>query len=201
MIIIAVQPIDITQIIVAVIAAGGGIFSATIVQLIRRRQQQKVIIKTAASRKIKILIIVISISSLLLIGNLLFFLFRPKTKVEITCPHNEDIVEIREMVRGTSQNIPDGQVIYIVIYPHIVGLYYPQDNLVTMQENGEWSSLASIGVEEDIDKELKFDIVVGLANKEAQDVFNIYFEQEEWSGLKELPKGALIYDHVTVIRE
>lgn len=109
------------------------------------------------------------------------------------------MVKIREMARGTSQNIPKGQVIYIIVYPHIAGRYYPQDNPVDIQVNGEWITLAFIGIEEDTGD--KFDIIAVLADEMAQDAFNVYFTQSTWGGFENLPKGALIYCRVTVTRE
>jgi hypothetical protein len=124
-------------------------------------------------------------------------------EVKITYPYDDDTVEIREMVRGTSQKIPEGQAIWIMVYPHVVGRYYPQDNPVDVQANGDWTSLIYIGIEEDVNR--KFDIIAVLADKRAQDAFNAYFTKAKdtntWPGLERLLEGATIYDRITVMRK
>ena len=80
--------------------------------------------------------------------------------------------------------------------------YYPQNNPAAVQANGDWISLTFIGIEEDVNK--KFDIIVVLADKRAQDAFNAYRKQSEdtdtWPGLERLPEGVTIYDRITVTR-
>lgn len=123
----------------------------------------------------------------------------------ITYPDDGATVEIREMVRGTSQNIPERQVIWIVVYSQVAGRYYPQNYPADVQANGDWSSLAFIGIKEDSGKKFKFDIIAVLADEKAQDTFNDYLiqakDKEKWEGLERLPEGALIYDRITVTRK
>lgn len=125
------------------------------------------------------------------------------TEVEITYPYDGANVEIGELVRGTSEKIPKGQAIWIIVYPYLFDRYYPQNNPAAVQVNGDWISLTFIGIEEDVNK--KFDIIVVLADKRAQDAFNAYLKQAEdtgiWSGLERLPEGATIYDSTTVTRK
>ena len=127
----------------------------------------------------------------------------PPPEIEITYPHDNDTVEISETVEGTSQNIPEGQVIWIVVYPHPVDRYYPYNDPADIQVNGEWASLVVIGVEEDAG--MKFDIIAVLADESAQDTFDAYLKQAEatnnWSGLDAIPSGAVIYGRVTVTRK
>ena len=124
-------------------------------------------------------------------------------EVEITYPYDGATVEIREMVRGTSQKIPEGQAIWIMVYPHVAGHYYPLNDPTDVQANGDWTSLAYIGIEEDVNR--KFDIIAVLADKKAQDAFNAYLTQAKdkktWPGLERLPKSATIYDRITVTRK
>ena len=200
-----IQPIDITQVIVAIITTAGVIYPAWV---LRQRQKPKPERERAkppeevAPRKISIWTIVMCISLILLVANLGVFGWRywPTTEVEITYPYDGAIVEIREMVRGTSQKIAEGQAIWIVVY--VDGRYYPQDDPADVQVDGDWSSLAFIGIEEDVGR--KFDIIAVLANKDAQDAFNAYLVQAKvkktWPGLEKLPNGAEIYDRITVTR-
>jgi len=124
-------------------------------------------------------------------------------EVEITYPYDGANVEIGENVRGTSQKIPEGHAIWIMVYPHVVDRYYPRNNPTDVQANGDWTSLTYIGIEEDVNR--KFDIIAVLADKRAQDAFNAYHKQSEdtetWPGLERLPEGAPIYDRITVTRK
>lgn len=126
----------------------------------------------------------------------------PTPSLKITYPPSGGRVEIREIVRGTSQDILKEQAIWIVIYPHEVSRYYPQDYPADVQANGDWSSSVFIGIEIDVGK--KFDIIAVLADKKAQDAFNDYLEEckekRSWPGLESLHEDAVIYDRITVIR-
>lgn len=123
-------------------------------------------------------------------------------KVEITYPINNATVELREIVKGTSQNIPDGQVLWILIYPHEINRYYPQNKSVEFQAQGNWASPTLIGIENDVNK--KFDIVAVLADEFADEILTNYLNEAAkmgiWLGLEILPEGALIHDRVTAIR-
>lgn len=126
----------------------------------------------------------------------------PEPEVKITDLSSGDRVNLEEVLRGTSQNIPEEQVIWIVIYPREVRRYYPQDYPVEIQAGGDWTSSVYIGIEADVGK--TFDIIAVLADQEAQDAFNDYLEecQEEksWPGLEVLPEGAVIHERITVTR-
>lgn len=196
-----IQPIDITQIIVAIITAIGVVIAA----IIRWRQQRSPRPERPDGEP-RIIInwtIVMSICLILLAGNLGTFGLRywgPTTAVKITYPYDGATVEIRETVRGTSQKIPEGQAIWIVVYSHVVDRYYPQNNPADVQANGDWTSLTYIGIEEDVNR--KFDIIAVLADKRAQDAFNAYLKQakdtQTWSGLGRLLEGVTIYDRIIV---
>lgn len=124
------------------------------------------------------------------------------TMVRITYPSDGSKVERKVTVRGTSQNIPEGQVIWVVIYVHEARRYFPQDLPADVQVNGDWVSPVIIGIDEDVGKE--FDIIVVLVDQKAQDAFNDYLK--DWGGkypspgLERLPEGALIYQRITVTR-
>ena len=198
-----IQPIDITQIIVAIITAIGIIIAAR--QRRRQRRRQRESSRPESVQRIIITwTILMVVCSTLLAANFVVYGLRPRPKVEITYPSDGANVEIREMGRGTSQKIPEGQAIWIVVYTHVVDRYYPRDNPADVQANGDWtSSLTYIGIEEDVNK--KFDIIAVLADKMAQDAFNAYIEQakdtKKWTGLGKLIEGTTIYDRITVTRK
>lgn len=127
----------------------------------------------------------------------------PAPSLKITYPCSGGRVQIKEIVKGTSQNIPKEYAIWIVIYSHEVSRYHPQDYPADVQANGDWSSSAFIGIGIDVGK--KFDIIAVLAGKEAQNAFNDYLEEckekKSWPGLERLHEGAVIYDRITVIRK
>lgn len=215
------QPIDITRIIVAIINA------AVVVYSVKKRLEQKRLEQTLLEqkdleqqdleqqesqkpegepRKISPWTIVMGVSLILLAANLGVFgwqYWRPTTKLEITYPHDGANVEISETVRGTSEKIPEGQAIWIMVYPHVIGRYYPNNDPAGVQANGDWTSLTSIGIEEDVNR--KFDIIAVLADKRAQDAFNAYLKQakdtDTWPGLERLPEGVTIYVRIPVTRE
>ncbi len=205
-----IQPIDITQIIVAIITAIGVIIATR-----QRRMQREIPRPEGETRRISTWTILMGVSLILLVANLGVFglrLWKPEientypydgTEVEITYPYEGATVEIREMVRGYSQKIPEGHAIWIVVYPHLVDLYYPQNNSADVQIYGDWTSNTSIGFEEDANS--KFDIIAVLADKRAQDAFEAYIKQAKdtktWPGLGKLIEGTTIYDRITVIRK
>ena len=200
-----IQPIDITQIIVAIITLAGVVYSAR-----QRRRQRESPRPEGETRRISTWTIVMGVGLILLIANfggLGWRYWRPTTEVEITYPDNGATVETREMVRGTSQKIPEGQAIWIMEYPitpqYLIGRYYPQDNPADVQANGDWVSLTYIGIDEDVN--CKFDIIAVLVDKRAQDAFNAYLTESEykktWPGLERLPEGVTIYDRITVMRK
>src|SRR5207247_5996448 len=96
----------------------------------------------------------------------------PATSVEITQPTEGTKVEQTEMVKGTSQRIPSEQVIWVVVFVHKVGRYYPQNNPADVQASGDWASVTYIGVAADVG--LKFVLIAVLADKEVTSAFNKY---------------------------
>jgi hypothetical protein len=129
------------------------------------------------------------------IGDHFIFTVTSPSSLTITHPSNYDYVDLQEIVTGTSQNIDTGQVIWVLIYPHAAGRYYPQDEPADVQANGDWSTLVYFGTAADVG--LKFDVIAVLANEEAQTAFNKYLEEcienQSWPGLEELPIGAVQY--------
>jgi hypothetical protein len=120
--------------------------------------------------------------------------------IDITSPSEGDGVDLTETVKGTSQNIPENQEIRVFVY--IVNRYYPMANPAVVEENGEWSSIATIGGEQDTGKQ--FGVYAILANQNAKDAINTYNTNSEisgkYGGMEKLPSGAVIYNKVFVIR-
>jgi len=127
----------------------------------------------------------------------------PTTEVKITCPADFDQVDVTEMARGTSQLVPDGHVIWVVLFPQITGRYYPQNDPAVIEATGNWSSSVCIGVEGDVG--LKFDILAVVADEAAQSSFRAYLadakDRKDWPGLERLPEGATVYHRITVTRK
>lgn len=127
----------------------------------------------------------------------------PTTDIRINQPTDGAMVEQKEMVSGTSQLIPNGSVIWVVVFIPSVGNFYPQNNPADIQANGEWSSLICVG--QVGESGLEADIIVVLADMNAQNAFNEYLvnarDKTDYPGLGQLPSGAIIYDRVSVVRK
>ena len=127
----------------------------------------------------------------------------PSTEVKITSPPDRGRVKQTDMVKGTSRNIPNGQVIWVVVFVHNVGRYFPQNRPADVQSGGDWASVSYFGVQ--TDSGLLFDAIAVLADGASQTAFNNYLaearDKKDWPGLEELPAGAKIYSRVTVTRE
>jgi len=124
-------------------------------------------------------------------------------EVKITYPRDGDEIECEEdichiTVEGTFQRIPNGQVIWILVFPQVPNsFYYPQDIHASLNNvNGTWTSPANIGIYEPEDDGKQFSIVVVVANKDAQDIL----EKAIGTGRKQLPQGASELDRITVTR-
>lgn len=127
----------------------------------------------------------------------------PSPEIVITEPFEGVKVEQIQPVKGTSQYLPDDNVIWIVIFIPSVGRYFPQNFPADIQANGEWSSVAYIGQQGE--SGLDADIVAVLANKDAQDSFNAYLsdakDKNDYPGIQQLPNGAVIYHRRSVVRK
>ena len=128
------------------------------------------------------------------------------TEVEITSPSDGDTVSMVEDLEGTSKDIPEGDELWIMVYPDGVNRYYPQDKRdlpIIPMANGDWTAKAIIGCETDHGREFKLFAVLAneTANAEILEYLDECIENGSWPGLEQLPDGAEIYDYVTVIRE
>lgn len=122
-------------------------------------------------------------------------------EIIITYPSDSATVQMKDNIAGIVKNIPDGQQLWIVIYPQTALKYYPQ-NLVDVQNDGSWVLPVQFGEAKDVGT--KFDIVAVLAGKNAQKEFNNYIDAcaktTLWPGINTLPDGAEEYVRVTVTR-
>lgn len=122
-------------------------------------------------------------------------------QVKITTPINLQKVDIPVTVKGTYQDLPQGQEIWILVYPIVIGRYYPQRPVEYLDVN-RWVSSISVGNDRDNGK--SFYIYAVLADEEAQRVLKDYMEQVEKTndsqGMPDLVKGARICSAVTVTR-
>ena len=125
--------------------------------------------------------------------------------LKISYPAADSKVEMKEVVRGTSQNIPAGQKIWVAIYNQAVSRYYPQDNQADVQAYGNWAGATAFGIPQDKGKDLKFDVLAVTVDKNAEAEFEKYLSQargtNDYPGLQQLPPGTTIYDRLTVTRK
>jgi hypothetical protein len=200
------QTSDIVQIIVAVITATGAIISA----LFGRRQEKRrttVVAPPPAAKKASKWFVGMYICVALLAGNLGLFGWRtlkPASgpEVRITYPIDGTRVTQKEMVKGTSRGVPSTDVIWVLVFVHEVGRYYPQNAVADVQADGCWSSITYFG--QAGDASLKFDVLAVLADQDGQDRFGAYLsrarDRTDYPGLARLPDGVKIYDRITVTR-
>lgn len=127
----------------------------------------------------------------------------PHLMVKVTDPIDKSqVVEIQE-VRGTSAEVPQGDAVWVVLYPPDANRFYPQHAAAVVDGNGNWTSKTYFGVHDDAGKQ--YDIQAILADEAAQQVFTAYNDDanqhDQWPGLVDLPTGAKIYDTITVVRK
>ena len=127
----------------------------------------------------------------------------PEPEITIREPYDGVKVDHTQMVKGTSANLPEGSVIWLVIYVHEVDRYFPHKSAVTMEAGGSWSSITFIGREDEAG--LKVDILAVLADQSAQAEFESYNraagEAESFEGIAQLPEGSLTYQRITFERK
>jgi hypothetical protein len=129
------------------------------------------------------------------------------TEVKITNPQNGATIPQASIdVEGTSEGVSAGQALWIMVYPHGVNRYYPQDKRdlpIVMMANGDWSGQAIVG--SDTDSGLEFKLFAVLADENANKAIIDYLDEckasESWPGMEKLPEGAMPYDKVSVTRE
>lgn len=126
------------------------------------------------------------------------------TEIKITYPAAGGTVEqAGEVVRGTGRNVPPGQKIWVVVFVHEVGRYYPQNNPAQVNGDGTWVSPTTFGVAKD--KGDKFDALAVTVDAKGEAAFRDYLktarDRNDYAGFEQLPEGALTRDTVTVTRK
>ena len=135
---------------------------------------------------------------------------------KIISPIDNEVVSAFQPIEGTSKGIQpgtwrtkppnwrstsDGYQLWIFVYPP-GDSYHPQDLDVNVNANGDWFTQAGIGGEED--KDHKFNLLAVLADENATNTINQYYEEHNgssnWPGLPALPKGAVQVHQVSVVR-
>ena len=117
----------------------------------------------------------------------------------ITSPTNNTRVENSVVVKGTAQNIAEGQYwLWLVLYDYNANRHYPQDGPVAVSSNGQWEMTASFG------SSGRYDITALAADQNANETLLLYQAASEssgdYSGLPALPSGCITLASVTVSR-
>jgi len=118
-----------------------------------------------------------------------------ETAVKVTLPANNAAVDMIEWVSGTSQNIPAGQQLWIVVREG--NLYFPMVDRVQRNTDGTWRYSTTIGKENDRGK--SFEIIAVLANSSAQATVQAWYQNPY--DMQSLPSGMIQYSTVTVQRQ
>jgi hypothetical protein len=198
------EPVDITQLVVTIISVGGTIYIEKIKQTISEPKPPDGETRVKLRRLTLIMWVCIAIA---IINSVIFgwrsFRINGKTNVAITYPANLDEVNQIETIRGSVNNLPAKHEMIVAVFLPEVERFYPQDQPITFEAGDKWSGIVCIGTQSDIGK--KFDLIIIMANEEAQISFQAYFIEgrirESWAGLDQLPDGAVIYDRITVTRK
>lgn len=115
--------------------------------------------------------------------------------IHIRDPKNSTSVPHKKTVFGTALNVPNGQQLWIAIYPQTELVYYP-NGPIFIQEDGNWTESVQFGGVNDAGT--NFDIIPFLADENAQKNIDVSLKKSE--AIKELPYGTTEYQRVTVIR-
>lgn len=152
----------------------------------------------------------IAIILIVFIVTLVFFIYIIPTptktptltsEIKITYPSNSSSVDMQETITGTAENIPEGQKLWILVYPLLAYKFYPQNPNVNII-NGEWSMTIGIGAKDNGGETFK--IIAVLADQEANGEFTSYINTGistgSWPGMGSIPEGAKVVNEVTVTR-
>lgn len=120
--------------------------------------------------------------------------------VSIVSPRPGESVPAVMTVRGTSEHVPAGHKIWILVASPDSDRVYPQTGPASVQPEGGWtSSNVRFGGGQE------FDIVAILANPEAVRAFEDYLQKaqdmDDFSGLPMLPSGAVELARVRVNKD
>jgi uncharacterized integral membrane protein len=131
---------------------------------------------------------------------------RPEPKVRITSPQHGDRLPQAVPVRGTVEDLLEGQEVWVFAVPARVGWYYPQGNAISITGDrskvSRWQRNVGLGAGPN-DPERRFDIVAVVAGEQAQSVFRKYVRrcrQGQCPGIPRLPEDTVPRAEITVIR-
>jgi hypothetical protein len=133
-----------------------------------------------------------------LTGIALYLIYTQPTTITITYPANTAQVSMWEWVSGTSQNIPNGYELWIVV--KVDGLHFLH-KVNTINKDGTWQHNVQIGQENENGK--NFDLIAVLANSSAQETAQYWLKNNDSANrydLRELPAGMIPYNAITVER-
>lgn len=123
--------------------------------------------------------------------------------MKIDYPEDKGRVSFAETIKGSGLYQAQGRQAMVVVFSLMANRYYPQESAVDVEQDGKWSSLAYFG-ERDKGEVDRFDVLVVMLDSHAKNVIEEYVVRAkstgEWPGLEKLPKGAEIYDRISVVR-
>jgi len=125
--------------------------------------------------------------------------FTGSMMIEITHPSDGSRVQITDTIEGKSKNIPQGKMIWIVVYSYPSEKYFPSHKPAQIGENGNWSSAISIGSSADSGKE--FNILAYLIAENTRKELEAEFSRKDFDGLKRLPPDMLLFHRIQVFRK
>lgn len=200
--------IDFLQAFFAVVSFLATIYAVVVFLMIRRKRHRQVSVNRKHAHHMILWLLVVYLGIILQLGNIGLFYWRDfgpgaVPGATIAYPKAGSAVEIEETVEGSSWRIPARTVLRLVVYSAEERLFFPQEELVSMSTNGEWTCQISIGIEEDVRRD--FDIVVVYADQKAQDAFDAYSltskASKRWEGIKAMPKSAKELTRIQVNRK
>lgn len=123
-------------------------------------------------------------------------------QVFITSPIEGSQVPLTVTARGSAFNVAQGRELWILVAVDGVTGYFPQQGgPITIESDGTWSSLITIGVDKDAGK--KFEIYTALVDQSGRDAINQNFSQTpspNYVGIYPLPSGIKLMNKVRVVR-
>lgn len=118
-------------------------------------------------------------------------------------PTEMDTVEQHTLVRGTFQNLPDDQQIWLLVAPRDKAEYYAQPEPVLLPDEQAWSAQVVIGGPDSTDE--AYDLYAVLADDAGSAILREHMTHPErtelGAPLTVLPAGVRIYEHFPVVRQ
>lgn len=129
--------------------------------------------------------------------------YTPPVSVQISTPTDMTSIARETLVRGTSQGLPAGESIWILVFDNARKRYYPFVKPADTQVGGDWTQLIEVGGY--VDSGAQFQLIAVVPDSTATRRFRELTQPPRgdypWSdGLTEIPSGVLEYDRVSVWR-